>query len=181
MTQNSNKLFPTSRLLILIRHAHRDTVDRAEDNGLSEKGRRQSIALARYYTKAFLSEESKDYKGEKPRIYSSPKKRCMETVAAIAREAGVRVEISQDLSEQRPEEDLASFKGRVEKFIEKWRDSKTPNRLTVVCSHGDWLPIALASATGARVELKKGSWAEVRVEGKTKPKLDWLIQSFRSR
>jgi broad specificity phosphatase PhoE len=166
-----------TKTLVLIRHAHRDTTDRSADNGLSEKGVKQAAALLRYYVKAFGDEESKN----KPRIFSSPKRRCVETVTSIAREAGVRVETSSEFLEQGTDESLADMRKRAEKFVEKWKAEKNQNELTIVCSHGDWLPAALQAAMGGRVELKKGAWAELRIEERGLPRLEWLIQSFKNR
>lgn len=166
-----------TKTLVLIRHAHRDTTDRSADNGLSEKGTKQAAALLHYYIKAFGSEELKN----KPRIFSSPKQRCLETVIGIARECGVRVESSSEFMEQQTGESLADLRKRAEKFVDKWKSEKNQAELTLVCSHGDWLPAALQAAMGGRVELKKGAWAEVRIEERGLPRLEWLIQSFKNR
>ena len=161
------------KTLVLIRHAHRDTTHRSADNGLSEKGQKQAAALLRYYLKAFAD--------DKPRIFSSPKRRCTETVIGIAREQGVRIETSSEFVEQQPGESLGDLRKRAERFIEKWRGEKNAAPLTIVCSHGDWLPAALLAATGARGELKKGAWAEITQDGAEAPCLEWLIQSFKNR
>lgn len=165
-----------TKTLVLIRHAHRDTTYRAADNGLSDKGKKQAASLLKYYLKAFPAEECEAL----PRIFSSPKRRCTETVAPIAKEAGVRVEVSDEFVEQRPDEDQAAFRRRAQRFIDKWIADKSTG-LTLVCSHGDWLPAVLEAATGARAELKKGAWAEVVLGERGKPRLEWLIQGFKNR
>jgi hypothetical protein len=68
---------------------------------------------------------------------------------------------------------------RAERFISQWRSGTEP--LVVACSHGDWLPVALQAATGARASLKKGGWAEIRLEPGKQPELRWLLQGFRKR
>lgn len=163
-----------TKILVLIRHAHRDTTVRSADNGLSEKGRKQAAALLRHYLKTFPAEEFP----ERPRILSSPKKRCTESVTGISREAGVRVELSDEFLEQASDENQVQLRRRAEKFIEKWSKAKGP-AVTIVCSHGDWLPAALAAATGARAEFKKGAWAEIRTNERGQLQLEWLIQSFK--
>jgi broad specificity phosphatase PhoE len=166
-----------TKTLVLIRHAHRDTTDRSADNGLSDKGSKQAALLLRYYIKIFGDKCTKD----KPRLYSSPKRRCVETLIGIAHEAGVRVESGSEFLEQQPDESMGDFKKRAEKFVDKWKSEKNQVAVTIVCSHGDWLPAVLQAATGARAELKKGAWAEITLEDGGLPRLQWLIQGFRSR
>lgn len=63
---------------ILIRHAHRDTADRAQDNGLSKKGREQAKRLRKYFEERFPEGEGDLV------LVTSPKKRCVETIEPIA-------------------------------------------------------------------------------------------------
>jgi broad specificity phosphatase PhoE len=161
------------RVLILIRHAHRDTSDRSADNGLSAKGQSQARALLKHYLKAYPHRDD----GPVPRVLSSPKLRCVETVAPIAGRSEARLELDPLLGERRPGEDERAFKERAGQFIARWMAGSDP--ITVACSHGDWLPVALHSATGAQVLLKKGGWAEIRISEGERPQLRWLIQSFK--
>jgi broad specificity phosphatase PhoE len=153
--------------LILIRHAHRDTSDRESDNGLSEKGWEQAYELAKHF--------AKEFKDRKPRLLSSGKRRCVETLEPISKVTGVKVEIDPLLMEQEHEERSARFQARIERFLEIWKESK--EELTVACSHGDWIPAALRELTGEEVDLKKGAWAELVRQG-SKVKLRELIQKF---
>src|SRR4051794_36350749 len=78
--------------LVIIRHAHRNKAFGAEaDNGLSAKGRRQARAAARFFKKRF--------KGRKPNIFSSPKRRCRETLEPIAKLSGREIQIVDCLNE----------------------------------------------------------------------------------
>jgi len=145
---------PSSKKLIFVRHAHRDkTEGREKDNGLSRKGWKQAERVKRY----FVSQIGKT----KPRLLSSRKLRCMETLAPLADKLEASVDISPLLMEEEP--GLAPLKTRVKKFCDEWKNSKEP--LVVACSHGDWLPIALEHLTGACIELKKGGWAEMEQDG----------------
>lgn len=145
------------KTLILTRHAHRDTSDRAADNGLSPKGRAQARALEERF-----AEEYPGRKGNAFLVLSSPKRRCVETVRGIARRAGRGVKISQLLTEQGEGESSRELEARVRKFVEWWKTQAPPR--TLICSHGDWLPLALRSLTGAAADMKKGGWAEVVLE-----------------
>jgi broad specificity phosphatase PhoE len=163
-----------TRTLILVRHAHRDTSDRALDNGLTEKGRAQARALLAHYLEEFPPGQ-----GPPPKVLTSPKRRCIETVAAIAERAGTRVEVSAELDEQSSQESDEEFDGRIRGFVRRWVSGK--EALVIACSHGDGLPIALREATGARAKLKKGGWAEIRLKVGGRPELRSLIQAFATR
>ena len=49
--------------------------------------------------------------------------------------------------------------------------------LTVVCSHGDWIPSFLMSLLGPTPISAKGGWAEIRLDD-SGPVLVWLFQHF---
>jgi len=158
------------RRLILVRHAHRDKpYGRQADNGLSEKGKRQARKLV-----GFLSKRCKE---DVPRLLSSPKVRCMETLAPFAKKWGLEVIADSLLDEQSdhpPRERMSSVEKRAEKFCEEWLKAKEDT--VVACSHGDWLPICLAQLLGIELELKKGAVAIIEVIGKEKYQLTWLVQ-----
>lgn len=161
------------KTLILIRHAHRDTTVRSADNGLSERGRRQAQAVARHFDRMFHSEVTRG--GSRVVVISSGKRRCVESVIPLARRANADIETSNLLAEKTDRESAHAFQERVREFIGWWRQEGPP--VTVVCSHGDWLP-ACAQFLGCKnLEFAKGSWAEFAVvDGK--PMLRWLLQSF---
>jgi broad specificity phosphatase PhoE len=144
--------------LVFIRHAHRDTSKRAEDNGLSSKGKEQAKLLARFSKKRLDALDSKDLK--KVFIYSSPKKRCIETVEGIAKELSVKIIIDPDLDEQSADEGSGDLKRRCKAFLARIKKMHSQSNEWVLCSsHGDWLPVALLEYTGCSVDLKKSAWA----------------------
>lgn len=141
---------------LFVRHAHRDTADRSLDNGLSEKGHSQGLEIQKYL-------ENLDKKRKPLSVFSSPKVRCLETAAYVAKWAGVDVEIDQRLDEQHPGETEAKFVKRVEQFY------KDTRKLSEVCfvSHGDVLPLIVAFTSGKPVEIKKGDlffWEENKIK-----------------
>lgn len=142
-----------ARWQLLIRHAHRDTEDRAADNGLSEKGRRQCQDLVDELDSARPRRKPK-------RVLSSPKVRCRETAEYIAAWAGVEVEIDERLDEQTPHEGSKAFQRRVEDFFEK---SRRDSEIAYV-SHGDWLPLMGQLAGKGRLDVHKAGyfWLELK-------------------
>jgi broad specificity phosphatase PhoE len=99
----------------------------------------------------------------------------METVLAVARVANADVETTPLLLEQSEEETGRRFMGRVTEFCDWWLSS-APG-FTIVCSHGDWIPVAVERLTGARARLDKGSWTQITVTA-GKVRLEYLIQGF---
>lgn len=144
--------------LFLIRHAHRDKPVPDRDNGLSEKGRSQVANLREYF--AEVAQLDGDV-----RLLSSPKKRCRQTVEKLLGRETPKLKIDATLDEQNEGETLAALQKRVHTFCLQWK-KKTPPRTLIVCSHGDWLPLALAQLLGLRIDLKKGGVVWIRREGK---------------
>jgi broad specificity phosphatase PhoE len=140
------------RNLILLRHAHRSLKNPAADNGLSKKGKKQ----AKRFLKIFLREFGKHVR---PRLLSSPRRRCRETLAPLAKRWGRAVKEDPGLRERGPDESPADFRARVARFLRGLR--RRPGRMTVVATHGDWAPVALRLLTGARARFAKGGWAVV--------------------
>jgi broad specificity phosphatase PhoE len=137
--------------LVLIRHAHRDTTLRSRDNGLSEKGQKQARALARIF------EERVAESASKIKLFSSPKKRCIETMQPIAVVDDLKIEINPLLDEQRDGENDTQFRARVGEFMSfVKKEFKGDDEWVLVCSHGDWLPLVLGD-----VQISKGCWAQV--------------------
>jgi broad specificity phosphatase PhoE len=161
-----------TQTLVLIRHGHRDTSRRELDNGLDEKGRDQAKAIKRFFSSRFAGQEFKNGLW----IVSSPRVRCMETLLPTAKELGRSVDSHPDLLEQTGRENAKALLGRVQRFLGEWRESRMS--LTLVCSHGDWLPLASQLLLGLHLEHKKGSWMEVEREG-DHHLLKWHIPSFK--
>src|SRR5262249_50211957 len=93
------------------------------------------------------------FEGEEPRLVSSPKKRCMETLEPLARELGLGVKADPILDEG------LGLEKRAQEFAKRWSESK--DSLVVACSHRDFIPTLLAHFFGFEIELKKGAWAQV--------------------
>ncbi len=155
-----------TKRLILVRHAHRDTSDRALDNGLSPKGETQAAGLLKVFRKRFGKSRA--------RVLSSPKRRCVETLRPTARHAGTFVRRDLRLDEQNPDESDLQFLRRVEAFCEWWKD-EGPD-LLVVCSHGDWLPLAVELLTGRVVDLKKSGFVELTFDRLSGVRLRRIVQ-----
>lgn len=149
-----------AKQLFLIRHAHRDIESsRLTDNGLSEKGQAQALKLVKLFYRRLDLED--------PMFFSSPKKRCIETLTPLSKSFGKKVEVMDLLDEG------SSLFERIQEFIEWWM--KNGPTCTVVCSHGDWIPECVYKMTGARIDCKKGSVVEIG-GSTTAPLLINLIQ-----
>lgn len=142
---NIGKQHLSKRCLVIIRHAHRNK--RYLDNGLSQKGKKQTVALMKYFRIM--------YKKKNITILSSPKRRCVETVEPLSQLQKKAIVITKDLDEG------GSLARNVSRFFRAWK--KKTSELTVICSHGDWISQALRAWTGASVELSKGGLIELRL------------------
>lgn len=154
------------KTLIIIRHAHRNKeLGRELDNGLSPKGKKQARRIAKFFKKRFVA----DNKNTNFNLFSSPKKRCLETLLPIQKITGTPIETLDDLNEG------GNIPNRIDDFLEKWNTSDRD--FTILCSHGDWIPTFFEKFLGLPIELKKGAWAEIQIEELNK-KLTWIIQEF---
>lgn len=155
---------PSTKTLIIIRHAHRDkAAGREADNGLSKKGIDQTRALTKFFERR--------YSGTKPLVLTSPKLRCVETVLPIADICGVKLFAVDWLLEQGEGESRKEMKKRAQQALRFWK--REAPALTILCSHGDWIPEFLDAALGAPLELKKAGWAEF---SSSDPYEVWIIQ-----
>lgn len=157
-----------SKKLIIVRHAHRNKLKGGEaDNGLSAKGKKQAKALAKLYSRIFGR--------KKALIYTSPKVRCIETIQLIAKKIKVSLEILDSLNEA-PENSkgVTELKEKIRSFHSLWQESDAP--LTLLCSHGDWIPAYLKQVLGIDLDLDKGGWIELEAKPQQKPELKWIIQ-----
>ncbi len=135
------------KTLVIIRHAHRDTSDKSADNGLSPKGQKQALKIKKYF--------KKNYPKTSLVIMTSPKKRCVETIESLLKD-DLKPTISKLLDEGEP------LQSKVDQFI-KWWKTKAPS-VTVICSHGDWIPVCIKTLTGKDVGLKKGELLEIKLK-----------------
>lgn len=150
------------KTLVILRHAHRDNSVATADNGLSERGRAQAQALKHYF-QTRLQEAA--FSGDLE-FLSSPKLRCQQTIEPLAQVAEQRVSIDQGLNEQtRSREDEEGFEARIAQWLSDWTASDKSGA-TIICSHGDWIPLALRVAVGHSRDIEKGSWSELTWDGK---------------
>ncbi len=144
--------------LLLVRHAHRDTSKGRElDNGLSEKGKLQRDKLEKYI--------SSHFKSKKPSLFSSPSKRCVQTLEKIAKATKTEIKTDLNLTECTQEESITQFKSRIKEILQQLLKSNAP--LIVVCSHGDWIPFATKILCGTEIGLSKGGLIEFEANNKT--------------
>ncbi len=133
--------------IVFVRHAHRNTSDRDADNGIDEKGEIQIRELAKSY------ENGKLPLGEI--FWTSPKKRCVETLQPLAKLQKIPLEIKAELDEQSSSEGSREFHNRINRFLEEILAEATVSTI-YLCSHGDVLPMLVDSLTGHWVDVKKG-------------------------
>jgi broad specificity phosphatase PhoE len=137
------------RTLILVRHAHRKKLGpnprlaSALDNGISTQGRAQAKRVRDRFVKTFGPKAQ-------PTLLSSPKLRCLETLAPLAKKLDAAIEIRLGLDESPDPIKQARA------FLQRWKKSRC--KTTVICSHGDVLPALLKLTLGAPIELDKGAW-----------------------
>lgn len=161
---SANPASPTHpKTLVIIRHAHRDKPEgHAADNGVSEKGRKQAARVAGFFERRF--------EGAVPLLLSSPKRRCIETLEPIAEATSAPIQVDPALDED------GDLEGKISDFLSRWR--KTGEPLTVISSHGDWIPVFFQEVLGHSIDLDKGGWAEIEWDA-SGPRLTWLVQSLK--
>lgn len=160
------------KTLIIIRHGSRDNTKREIDNGLDDKGKDQAKRIKRFFTSRFSQEDLKSGLW----LVSSPKIRCVETLQPIAKALDRPVDIHPGLDEQAPREASAAMEARIQGFLSEWK--KSTAGITVLSSHGDWIPMAVSRLLGLSVDPKKGSWLEIAGEAGFNS-LRWYIPTFK--
>ncbi len=157
----------SSKSLVLIRHAHRNTDDRSADNGLSEKGESQVKKLVKFCRERFKDRDVV--------FLTSPKKRCIQTLTPVAEDWKKEIRVDERLDELRPNESTTQYLARIDEFLDffKYECEDT----IVICSHGDVIPILIQKLTLAKTGLKKCGYAEIEYfSGESY--LTWLVQKF---
>jgi broad specificity phosphatase PhoE len=154
-----------SKTLIILRHAHRNKSEGLdEDNGLSKKGQGQAKKIKKHFLKIF-----RDEKKTKPKFFSSPKKRCLETIQGIAESQKTEVSLSPNLDEG------GNIAGKVAALMKSFESEKAP--VIVLCSHGDVIPFLTQKLIGLAIPLDKGGWIQLKqIDGEFE--LEWLYQNF---
>lgn len=143
------------KLLVFIRHAHRENSLRELDNGLSEKGLGQTQRLLRYFLRR---QEKESWQAEDFSFFTSPKLRCVQTLEPLAKAAGVPLVIRPELTEQKRNESFGAFQQRVQAESENLLQQPAP--VIFICSHGDFLPLSIYHFLGVAVNFKKAGWLE---------------------
>lgn len=136
--------------LILVRHAHRDKpFGQTHDNGLSPYGDRQAIELVQ----RLKIEIKKTHKNlESLPVFSSPKKRCVETVKPLAEDLKVQVQVRDELDEGE------AVRTRAKAFLRSIDALGVP--VVVACSHGDWIPDFVSLfCEGISIHIEKAGYA----------------------
>lgn len=134
--------------IVMVRHAHRDTSERESDNGLSQKGLEQVGTLVKAYRSGDLP------KGRY--FFSSPKKRCQETLKPLSELARAPFEIANSLDEKQGSETENQFLHRIDDYLTEIKKLCDKDSVIYICSHGDLIPVAIDLLTGRYVEVEKG-------------------------
>ncbi len=131
--------------LVFVRHAHRDISDRSLDNGLSEKGHEQVEDLLGDLDNGSLPQAKV--------FWSSPKKRCQETLKPLSEAEEGQYSVEPLLDEQAPHENQKQFIERLGVLVKKLSQQK---ETTYLCSHGDVIPEVIFLLVGLHLDLGKG-------------------------
>ena len=138
--------------VLLIRHGHagsrKDWSGKDRERPLSEKGRRQAANLVGELSGWGVQ-----------RILSSPYTRCVQTVEPLAKELGLKVEVTQGLSEDHGNEALALARSLSSEKV-------------ALCTHGDVIADVLVPIVdedrvdlGSRPRQQKGSVWVLEADG----------------
>lgn len=149
---------PSPKTFLLVRHAHRDVTDRFLDNGLSDKGHAQAKSLINE-TAAWI----KGWGSQPIVLVSSPRLRCIETLAPLSQKTGSEIQIWKELDEQAAHETQERFVARVRAALKRI-DALSQKSPVLACSHGDWIPVAGDLLSGVSVHLRKGEWIELALK-----------------
>ncbi len=133
-------------VLIFMRHGVRSF----ESDSLSVEGMHQAASLSgTLLTKKVPLPD---------RLESSPKKRTQATLAGLASELGLRVQIDRRLDERSGGESEADFEVRVKEFLtdcDVWGAKAPTTSVRLVCSHLDWLESAILFVTSDENDFER--------------------------
>lgn len=125
--------------IFLLRHATRDFV--MGDVPLNETGLEQAKALAE---RRFFSSLT--------HILCSPKQRALMTVQPLAEKYDIEIIQEDDLDQMKGHESEAEFIARVKSFLNRF---ETPtNQNILICSHSDWLSVAIQQIPTDALDVK---------------------------
>ena len=125
--------------ILALRHAHRTVIDAKDDNGLSEKGLGQASETADKILSKWGPERHW-------KLYSSPKRRCQETLYKLEKSLNTQAEVRIELDEQNTTEKSSDMKKRIIRILKEI--DGTPGSY-IFCSHGDWIPMLQTMLTGS--------------------------------
>lgn len=133
-------------VLIFMRHGARSF----EGDSLSVEGKHQAALLS----KTLLAK-----KVPLPfQLESSPKMRTQATLAPLATELGLRVQIDRRLDERSGGESEADFEVRVKEFLidcDEWAKHQPKISARLLCSHLDWLEAAVLFITSDENDFER--------------------------
>lgn len=136
--------------LILVRHAHRDKpFGQVFDNGLSPFGDKQAVELVDK-----LKVEAAPFQKHLEHIplFSSPKKRCIETLRPLAENLKTTLSVRDELDEG------DHIRKRAKQFLSLIDALKAP--VVIACSHGDWIPEFVSLfCDSAAIHVEKAGYA----------------------
>lgn len=166
-------------LFIFLRHAHRDTSNRDLDNGLSKKGEEQAYRLGQYLQ--LRSQKEPLLIGSQSHWFSSPKRRCIETISTLSNISAnlPHFKIDHRLDEQQEKESKSEFRQRISMTLEE--SASRGYQAVFYCSHGDWISVATKLLGSGSISIRKGSWIEFEISeenGDLKGKLQACIPEF---
>ncbi len=150
--------------LYLIRHAHRDkaTHGTPRPTCLSLRGRHQANLIAEYFEGII--------KGQKPALFTSPRKRCQETLEPLSAQSSLDLLTLDSLDEG------GDFDSKIQSFLRTLENTNAD--IVIACTHGDWIPYFTDSVLKTSTEPKKGAIIKIIQENDDELKFAEIIQSL---
>jgi len=144
--------------IFVVRHA--SAIERFFWNGddserpLDEEGSNQSLMIAKYFSDTNISS-----------IFCSPAVRCQQTIWPTAQQSGIKIELSNSLSE--------GSTSQTNGLLEKLAQTKNSDTSSILCSHGDVISELIRSLilNGMKTPTRKGFakasiWELILLNGK---------------
>ncbi len=148
--------------VFLLRHGTRNFT--MGDVPLNEEGCEQALSLAK--NSRFSRVKN---------LLSSPKARAKQTLTPLANKYKLTIDLYEDLDQMSSDESESGFVSRVRAFIKRIESGEWGDSL-ILCTHSDWLSIAMQVIPSDALDLKHHmfSCAEV-MEFEVKDEL-WIIK-----
>lgn len=119
---------------ILVRHGEKKLGENTNDPSLTPYGEKQALALGEWI--------ANKCKGREIKLMCSPKKRCQETAANVAKKLNTKVIVSKDLDERHRGETVAQLETKMLGVITS-AEKENFSGVWVFISHMDWLECAV--------------------------------------